>query len=119
MAGINLPQVDGSRFSRLLVINRGRRGLAQFLNTIGPERFEKLVSERKPLAEVLPKEQTAEYMKLAGHFHWVAALISDQDFVNMLPVWCIEIIAKHDEEGAQWLGEQLAWLRSLFVPPSS
>ena len=119
MKGIRLPGLDASRFSRIFVINRGRRGLAQFLNQIGPERLEKLVAEKKPLSDVLPPEQTAEYMKLAQQFHWIARLISDEDFYSMLPDWCLKIVLNHGPEGHQWLAEQVTWLRSLFTPPTS
>lgn len=117
MKGLRFPGIDANRFSRVLVINRGRRGLTQFLNQVGPERLEKLMAERKPLSEVLPAEQTAEYVKLAQQFHWIASLISDEDFYNMLPSWCLQIVLGHEDEGRQWLAEQVIWLRSLFRPP--
>ena len=117
MKGFKFPGIDAGRFSRSLVMNRGRRGLTQFLNQVGPERLEKLVAAKKPLSEVLPAEQTAEYMKLAQQFHWVANLISDEDFYNMLPSWCLQIVIDHGVEGRQWMAEQVIWLRSLFTPP--
>jgi hypothetical protein len=113
---LKLPAIDGLKFSKGLAIRRGSRGLAKFLDMVGPTTCQKLVENHTPLAQAVPPEVLAEYVQLAQQWHWVANLITDQEFETMLPPWFLEIV-RDTPGGPQWLRSQIVWLRSLFVPP--
>lgn len=114
---LKLPPINAQAFSRGLVTRRGSRGIAKFLEMVGPDVCRKIVEAKTPLSTLLSPEQLAQYQHLAGQYYWLANLITDIDFVLMLPPWFQEII-RTTPGGLQWLKEQVAWIRTLFVPPS-
>ncbi len=114
--GFSLPAIDGLKFSKGLAIRRGSRGLAKFLEMVGSDNCRKIIEAHRPLSLAVPPEVLAEYVQLAQQWHWVANLITDQEFETMLPPWFIEIVNK-TPGGPQWLRSQIVWLRSLFVSP--
>jgi hypothetical protein len=111
-----LPSINAQAFSRELVIRRGSRGIAKFLDMVGPVACGKIIAAHTPLASILPAEQLEAYQQLAAHYYWLANLVSDEDFGRMLPPWFLDIV-KSTPGGTQWLIEQIRWLRTLFSPP--
>ncbi len=114
--GFKLPGIDGMAFSKGLAIKRGARGIAKFLDMVGPDTCRKLVESKTPLSKALPPEQLEAYKQLAQQWHWVANLITDEEFAGMMPPWFLEIVA-NTTGGPSWFWQQVRWLRSLFVAP--
>lgn len=102
------------RFARTFVLLQARRRIQTLINGLGPERIERLITDHTSLASLIPAEKLQEYRVLAARNSWLANVISDEDFLQMLPPWVLTLVDNHGEPGREWLITELTWLRSLF-----
>lgn len=107
--------INGLGLAQRFILNRARREIPKIFEGLKPEWIEQLVTENRSLESVLPPEKVAGYRNLAQHYNWLSAIISDKDFLGMVPQWVHDIINKHGDQGIAWRTEQMRWLRSLFA----
>jgi hypothetical protein len=107
--------VDGNRVIRAVVVTYAKAGIARYCNAIGAERFCWLIDNDRSLSSFVPREKELEFRAKAPKYQWAAKLISDQDFVDMLPNWLKSLIAQRGELGMKWMEAQIPWLRGFFL----
>ena len=106
--------INGLGFAQRFILSRAKREIPKIFDNLKPEWIEQMVTQNRTLESVLPPEKLAGYRKLAHQYNWLSAIISDDDFLNMVPQWVHDIINKHGDQGIAWRAEQMSWLRSLF-----
>ena len=95
-----------------------KRKVAHYVNDIctglGSERVEWMIQNKKPLTTFVTGEMDAQLRSYAPHFKWAEQAISDQDFTEMLPGWCMEAVRRHGSDGEAWLRDTIHWIRGFF-----
>ncbi len=91
------------------------RKLRAVMDKVGPENVKWLIDNNKPLRD-LPevRAREAELRAKALKYRPLAEKISEEQFLHMLPLWCLQIVQDHGEAGTLWLQDQLRWLRQFF-----
>lgn len=112
--GISLPQINGGVFARTFAVRRGTRELDKILVQVGSQRIEQIVAAGDPISKHIPPDKMEAIRELVAAYPWVANLITDEDFLRMLPPWFLQIVAAHGDPGKQWLVREIRWIRSLF-----
>lgn len=110
-----LPRINAAKFSRAFVLAKARRTVTAAINKIGPENIRFLVANDKDLPQYVPREMQEQYLLVAKNYPGLGEIISDEDFVAMIPPWAIQIVQSYGDTGVQWLRRQLVWLRSFIT----
>jgi len=112
---VRIPvRINPWAFRSALVRRVAARRVYTFMDKLGPERVDWIVANRKPLRELL-NTATARWVGMAPRHPWISEAISDQDFIEMLPRWAIQILDQYGDEERTWFHEQLAWMRGIFL----
>lgn len=110
-------KVNAGVFAKTFVHRKAERGIQGICDRIGSANMEILIKHDKPLSLLVPPSDLDDLSKKARQFSWAAKLISDDEFVRMLPDWVREKVKANGEQGNLWLGKQIEWLRGLFEEP--
>lgn len=97
------------------MLRQAERKIVDYLGKIGDKRVRWLVENKKNFSDFVPPGKLAEYKAKAKNYDWVAFVITDEDFINIIPAWVKSIVSEHGDEGALWLKAQLKWLREIFT----
>ena len=116
---MKFPVVQTKRFAQKLVLKKVERKVQAFVNSLGQERIEWMIQNQKPLASFLTAEQASAYSQKAKAVSWVASIVSDEDFDDMLPAWCQPLLERYGDSGALWFQQTKVWLRSFFFSSSA
>jgi hypothetical protein len=111
MMGLGLQP---GKFARGFIKLQARRRIQALVTGLGPERIERLIIDKTPLSSLLPPDKLQEYRALAARNSWLADVISDEEFLQMLPPWVLDLVKKHGDPGREWLIAELTWIRALF-----
>jgi len=112
---ISFPGVDARAIAMGFTFRRIARIVRAEVEKLGPDNIRWLIENNKPLSsrpEVKARE--AELRIKALKYRPLAAKISDEAFLHMLPAWSLQIVQDHGEQGQQWLRETLEYLRGFF-----
>ena len=112
---IELPAINASGVALGFTIRQVGRKVRAQVERLGPDNIRFLITNNQGLSS-LPqvKERERELRRQALKFSRLAANISEEAFLCMLPPWCLSIVEEHGEQGQQWLREQLVWMRGFF-----
>ncbi len=122
LLGIELPfdlpfDLDARKMSKGFFVRVATQRVEDFVNgALTPERLRFLLGSKMALVEAFPPDMQTEFRGMGQANNWISDIISDQEFLEMVPTWARQIVGKYGEEGEKWLGEQLVWLRGFVSP---
>ncbi len=112
---LKLPRIDAGRLGKGFVMIQGRRRLAEVIDRLGKGNIQYLIEKDKDLSHFLSHEKEEEYRKSGKGYAWLGNLLTDEDFLSMIPSWATELVKGYGEKGEQWLKRQVAWLRAFVT----
>ncbi len=105
---LKLPRIDAQKLGKGFVMRQGRRRLAEVVNRLGKGNIKYLIENDKDLSQYLSHEKEAEYRKSGKGYAWVGKLLTDEEFLSMIPSWATELVKSYGDQGEQWLKRQVA-----------
>ncbi|MFA5391745.1 MAG: hypothetical protein WC331_10025 [Candidatus Omnitrophota bacterium] len=105
---------DQQVFNASLLLRLAGGKVKEFLDPIGPERLGWMIENNVSLDTCIPPEQLQKLRDGAKNYADIAAKLTDQQVVMLLPQWALDVVADHEHQGNVWLRGQLKTIRSYF-----
>ncbi len=114
--------MDGSEFSRSLLMRRLRRDVQAKVDEIPPARIREMIVERQPpqlllkalVSQFAPGKSLQEIQAAAQEYQWVGQYLTDEEALKLLPGWCRALVNEYGEDGWEWLHKEVAYARQFF-----
>ena len=111
----SLPGINASAVAMGFTLRQVKRRVCAMVEKLGADNIRWLITNNKPLSSLAQvQEREGQLRAQALKYSRLASNISEEQFLCMLPPWCLQIVQEHGEQGQQWMREQLIWLRSFF-----
>jgi hypothetical protein len=107
---------DGNKFGNALIASQISAKINEWLEELGPERIDFLMTKNEPIYRVLTPEQIREYRKqITENATLILSVLSTHlDYIlTHLPDWAVALREKHGQKGDDWLRTQLEWIEGI------
>lgn len=115
--------MDGTEFSRSLMLRRLRREVQAKVDEIPPARIREMIVECQPpqllikllVSQFAPGKSIQEVQAQAREeYSWLAEFLTNDEAPKLLPSWCRALVNEYGDEGWEWLHKEVAYARGFF-----
>ena len=106
-------KINGQALSRAFVKRQFSHKVSDVIESIGEKRLQDLIMHGEDISTLLSAEMLSNVKQQAIKYRWLGDIISDEEFMGMLPSWSLSIIKEHGEAGTVWLRQQIQLLRAV------
>ena len=123
IVNIRLPHIDANKFSRGFLLRKMRQSASEevwpLLGMIGADRFKQLIDSNKSFVElVMLSGNIPESWKFAipqaKQFSSINNIITDEDWVFLLPDWLAALVNRDSKSKAWFMAEVVTIKKMVF-----